>query len=332
MTFKTGAQVPHPIDTLVERPWELALAPFQVAPRTYYVSGQRWVGAYLVDAGAELVLVDAGPAEGLYLLLDAIWQLGFDPRCIGKIFVSHAHFDHCGAVAQLRALTGAEVWMSAEDAAFLRACPAETFGVDSRLAVFPFEPDRLYASGEPLRVGEVVFTPLLTPGHTPGCTSLFWQVTRPARPLHRRRRGRETPLHSRRHYAAEPSQPDRDSRPSGLVYTRVTALSRPHGLAGVSRLYRRPRPSGARLVGVRARAFLPSKDVARRSAQIRSRNSGFLPSRDVVRGIVPLCLGLGEKRPLEAEKPAVSAQRPALGEIGLRNIPPWERRMLLPVR
>ena len=179
MTFKTGAQVSHPVDTLVERPWELALAPFQVAPRTYYVSGQRWVGAYLVDAGAELVLVDAGPAEGLYLLLDAIWQLGFDPRCIGKIFVSHAHFDHCGAVAQLRALTGAEVWMSAEDAAFLRACPAETFGVDSRLAVFPFEPDRLYASGEPLRVGEVVFTPLLTPGHTPGCTSLFWQVTNP---------------------------------------------------------------------------------------------------------------------------------------------------------
>ena len=179
MTFKTGAQVPHPIGTLVERPWELALAPFQVAPRTYYVSGQRWVGAYLVDAGAELVLVDAGPAESLYLLLDAIWQLGFDPRRIGKIFVSHAHFDHCGAVAQLRALTGAEVWMSAEDAAFLRACPAETFGVDSRLAVFPFEPDRLYASGEPLRVGEVVFTPLLTPGHTPGCTSLFWQVTHP---------------------------------------------------------------------------------------------------------------------------------------------------------
>lgn len=153
MTFKTGAQVPHPVDTLVERPWELALAPFQVAPRTYYVSGQRWVGAYLVDAGVELVLVDAGPAESLYLLLDAIWQLGFDPRCIGKVFVSHAHFDHCGAVAQLRALTGAEVWMSAEDAAFLRACPAETFGVDSRLAVFPFEPDRLYASGEPLRVG-----------------------------------------------------------------------------------------------------------------------------------------------------------------------------------
>ena len=179
MTFKTGAQVPHPIGTLVERPWELALAPFQVAPRTYYVSGQRWVGAYLVDAGAELVLVDAGPAESLYLLLDAIWQLGFDPRCIGKIFVSPAHFDHCGAVAQLRALTGAEVWMSAEDAAFLRACPAETFGVDPRLAVFPFEPDRLYASGEPLRVGEVVFTPLLTPGHTPGCTSLFWQVTHP---------------------------------------------------------------------------------------------------------------------------------------------------------
>lgn len=42
---------------------ELSVAPFQVAPRTYYVSGQRWVGAYLIDTGEGCILIDTAVSE-----------------------------------------------------------------------------------------------------------------------------------------------------------------------------------------------------------------------------------------------------------------------------
>ena len=157
------------------RPWELAVEPFQLSSSTWYVSGQRWVSAYLIDTGDGLLLIVCGVPESLYLLVESIHRLGFQPSDIKKLLISHAHFDHCGAAAALRELTGAEIWMSRQDAEFMRRFPEEVWFPGEGCLAQEFIPDCFYDDARPICQGNIVVKALLTPGHTPGCTSFFWE-------------------------------------------------------------------------------------------------------------------------------------------------------------
>lgn len=173
-------KAPHPaVDTLAHEPWKMAVKPFQVAPQTWYVGGQSWVGCYLIDTGDGLILLDTAVAESLYLLVDSICRLGYRPEDIKKILISHAHMDHCGGAAAMKHLTGAEVYMSKEDTEFMKLRPQETIGLDVLSHVQMFEVDKFYSDDEPVTLGNISIRTLLTPGHTVGCTSFFWDVKNP---------------------------------------------------------------------------------------------------------------------------------------------------------
>ena len=180
MAFRCTKPTPHPVKTLAYEPWEIAVKPFQVAPQTWYVSGQTWVGCYLIDTGDGLILIDTAIPESLYLMVDSICQLGFKLTDIKKILLSHAHFDHCGAAAAMKKLTGAELYMSKEDTEFYKACPEETLVLDPDSHPQYFEVDKSYSDDEPITLGNISIRTILTPGHTIGCTSFLWDVKNPA--------------------------------------------------------------------------------------------------------------------------------------------------------
>ncbi len=180
MAFRCTKPTPHPVKTLAYEPWEIAVKPFQVAPQTWYVSGQTWVGCYLIDTGDGLILIDTAIPESLYLMVDSICQLGFKMTDIKKILLSHAHFDHCGAAAAMKKLTGAELYMSKEDTEFYKACPEETLVLDPDSHPQYFEVDKYYSDDEPITLGNISIGTILTPGHTIGCTSFLWDVKNPA--------------------------------------------------------------------------------------------------------------------------------------------------------
>ena len=179
MPFSCSPAYKNPVETLCHRPWELAVKPFQVSPRTYYVSGQKWVGAYLIDTGEGLILLDTGIAESVYLLVDSIYSLGYKPTDIKMILISHAHLDHFGGAAAMKALTGAPLYMSREDEKFMRECPAETELPHDLWHVQHIQIDRFYDDNTPIELGCISIRTLLTPGHTIGCTSFFWEETNP---------------------------------------------------------------------------------------------------------------------------------------------------------
>ena len=180
MSFRCSKAIPHPVESLAFEPWTLAVRPFQVAPRTYYVSGQTWVGCYLIDTGDGCILIDTAIPESIYMLVDSIYRLGYKPEDIRKILISHAHFDHCGGAAAMKKLTGAEIYMSKEDYDFMKACPKETMDLDPYSHVQNFEPDAFFSDDEPVTLGNVAVRTMLTPGHTIGCTSMFWDVQNPS--------------------------------------------------------------------------------------------------------------------------------------------------------
>lgn len=179
MAFRCTPPVKDPVASLAYRPWTLAVRPFQVAPGTWYVSGQSWVACYLIDTGAGMMLIDTGIAESLYLLVDSIYRLGFKPEDIKKILISHAHFDHCGGARAMKELTGAEIYMSREDWEFMKMCREETLEVDKDSHPQEFSPDRFYSDDKRIELGHISVRSVLTPGHTAGCTSFFWEEENP---------------------------------------------------------------------------------------------------------------------------------------------------------
>ena len=88
--------------------------------RGVYQVGLRGVNVFLIDAGDDLVLVDAGLRSSPARITEAVYGLGRLPQDVRAIVVTHAHPDHVGGLAEMQRRTGAEIWMHPADAALVR--------------------------------------------------------------------------------------------------------------------------------------------------------------------------------------------------------------------
>lgn len=88
------------------------------------------------------------------------------------IICTHAHFDHVGAVSEIKKETGAEVIIHKDELDLYRAAGdiAASLGYD--IGGLP-DPDRLVHEGDEISVGTIIFKVLHTPGHSPGGICLF---------------------------------------------------------------------------------------------------------------------------------------------------------------
>jgi len=87
------------------------------------------------------------------------------------IILTHGHFDHTGALAQLKKATGADILIHSADAGMLSSAGrAQPFFMEN--AAEKCSPDRLLQEGDKIRFGEYSLEVLHTPGHTPGGISL----------------------------------------------------------------------------------------------------------------------------------------------------------------
>ena len=96
------------------------VAPFRIIGNLHYV-GASDITSFLLATNRGLILLDGGYVETAPQIRDNIARLGFKLSDVKIILSSHAHFDHVGGLAQLKAWTGARLFASAGDAPLLEA-------------------------------------------------------------------------------------------------------------------------------------------------------------------------------------------------------------------
>ena len=91
---------------------------------------------------------------------------------VAAIINTHGHFDHVGANAPVKRATGAPLMIHALDEEWLSfvAESAARWGLSGEDSP---EADRLIAHDDTIEVGNLTFTVIHTPGHTPGGVSLL---------------------------------------------------------------------------------------------------------------------------------------------------------------
>ena len=127
---------------LKKDPWLGYVPPGQIFGNLYFV-GSHPASTHLIDTGAGLILIDPGYIDTLYLVIENIWELGFDPRKIKYIVISHGHCDHMNGTKALVELTGAKTFIGKDD---LHLISGSLDPMGNK--VYPFEPDVLLSDGD----------------------------------------------------------------------------------------------------------------------------------------------------------------------------------------
>ena len=162
------------------------LEPQKVPPRADWYQEPRkifdnfyWIGikrnsAWLIKTSEGLIVIDslyhyaAEPS-----MVEGIRKLGFDPKDVKYIIISHAHGDHVEGAKTLQDL-GAKVVMGAADWELLLKGPEIYGGKPKR--------DMEVTGDQKLTLGDTTINIYLTPGHTDGTLSYIFNVQDQGKP------------------------------------------------------------------------------------------------------------------------------------------------------
>lgn len=131
------------------------------------VVGDMEENCYLAGDPEALLVIDPG-AEAERILAH-IHENNYQ---VSSVVLTHCHFDHVGAAAEIIKATGAELLLGALEKDNYFNSEVSFCG---RFAPMPelCRPDRLLAEGEVIRSGNFCFQVLETPGHTGGSICLL---------------------------------------------------------------------------------------------------------------------------------------------------------------
>ncbi|MBI4689176.1 MAG: MBL fold metallo-hydrolase [Nitrospirae bacterium] len=126
----------------------------------------------VADEGTkETMVIDPGDEPDR--IIDAIREGNLKVK---YIICTHTHFDHVGAVSDVRNETGAKIVIHKDDLEIYNAARDQAALWGYELEPLP-EPDMFVDEGDKLQIGNLRFEVLHTPGHSPGGICLYGEDT-----------------------------------------------------------------------------------------------------------------------------------------------------------
>ncbi|HEX3729124.1 MAG TPA: MBL fold metallo-hydrolase, partial [Opitutaceae bacterium] len=151
-----------PIDSTY---WHVAFPSFRIAGNLYYV-GTADLAVYLIATPKGNILINTDFPFDLSNIRAGIARLGFRYEDTKILLISHGHMDHDAAAGEVQRETGAQLMVMAPDVAQVEERQPRGAGAHV---------NRVLHDGDTVELGGSALTALLTPGHTPGCTT--WTMT-----------------------------------------------------------------------------------------------------------------------------------------------------------
>ena len=161
--------------------------PFHPIKPGLYQLSHSGVNVFLLEC-AGLILVDTGTPEMGGMIVEAIRDLGHDPKTVSKILLTHAHYDHAGSAPFLQQELQAEVFCHPDEVELLRTGnvlresfkPApgilnrllyDTFVRPTPTTIEPMEVDCVLCDSDEVIGG---IRAIHTPGHCLGHLAFLW--------------------------------------------------------------------------------------------------------------------------------------------------------------
>ena len=134
-----------------------------------FVVGSMECNCYLIfdENSKETLVIDPGDEPDR--IIDFIRENSLHVK---HIVCTHAHFDHVGAVSDMKQATGAPIVIHRNELDIYRSTRDQATSWGFELEELP-EPDMLVSEGEVLEIGSLKFVIIHTPGHSPGSICLY---------------------------------------------------------------------------------------------------------------------------------------------------------------
>lgn len=156
--------------------WTKAYEPFRIAGNLYYV-GTADLGCYLLTTPDGNILINTGLRASRKMIQGNIEKLGFRFGDTRILLTTQVHYDHVGAIAEVKKLTGAKLMVNAADADVMEDGGNSDYEYGGRGWLFaPANVDRRLRNNDTVSLGGTQLVMLHHPGHTKGSCSFLVTV------------------------------------------------------------------------------------------------------------------------------------------------------------
>ena len=141
-----------------------------------YAVGTYDLSVFLITSQDGHILINTGLEDSTTQIRENIESLGFELEDVKILLTMQAHWDHTAALAEIKEITGAEMWATVGDARVLEDGGFSDPHFGGRESFRPVSVDKIIADGDLIEVGETRLMVLETPGHTEGSSSYTMRV------------------------------------------------------------------------------------------------------------------------------------------------------------
>jgi len=150
--------------------WVRPFEGFRVIGNLYGV-GSYDLSVFLITTDDGHILINTGLRDSTQMIRNNIESLGFRLEDVKILLTQQAHWDHTAALAEIKEITGAEIWATVRDARVLEDGGFSDPHFGGRESFRPVDVDKIIRDGEVIRLGELELTVHHHPGHTEGSSS-----------------------------------------------------------------------------------------------------------------------------------------------------------------
>ena len=139
------------------------------------IVAQRETNCFVLKTHDGLIIIDAiWPAKKAYdAIIDAIEDVGWNPKAIKKLILTHGHVDHTGCGKWFVEQYHVDTYLSEIDDIFWQEHPTKP---DRPETWKDYSITHYLQDGDTITLGEKTIYAYSTPGHTPGCLSYIFPV------------------------------------------------------------------------------------------------------------------------------------------------------------